>query len=167
MRTELGIFEKGKRVLVSSRFVAHNFEKRHNSVVATIESVIKDVGGSTSAMYTPYFKKQTYINEQNNQEYTEYLLNKRAFILTMFRLKGKIAFELQNQYIDTFETMEAALQERHQWRVEDKEHQKAAMAKIYNGLQLQEPTKKHYVKHNTHRTVQGNRHTQSRYKQLP
>ena len=113
MKNELGLFEKKNQILVSSRVVAEKFSVRHDNLVnTTIKGILKDMEGSPEFQDTPLFQKQHYIHEQNNQEYLEYLLNKRAFLLVMMRLKGIVAYVLQNQYIDAFEQMEVALRER-------------------------------------------------------
>lgn len=51
----LALFENKGQILVSSRIVAQDFDKRHNSVVATIDNLIDDVQGSTLPMYAPVF----------------------------------------------------------------------------------------------------------------
>ena len=112
MKNELGLFEKTNKILVSSRDVAERFEKRHDNIVTAIEGLIEDSKGYPFQKEAPMFIKQSYIHEQNKQEYVEYLLNKRAFVLLMMRLKGEVAFDMQNKYIDCFEQMEALLRER-------------------------------------------------------
>ena len=71
MKNELGLFERRNNILVSSRIIAERFEKHHFSVVSTIESVIENSRGYQFRIDTPYFQKQTYIQEQNGKEYTE------------------------------------------------------------------------------------------------
>jgi len=112
MKNELGLFEKKNKVLVSSRDVAEKFNKHHFSIVNTIDGIIKDSEGYQFRIDTPIFQKQSFLNEQNGQEYVEYLLNKRAFVLLMMRLKGEIVFDMQNKYIDHFEEMESLIRER-------------------------------------------------------
>lgn len=109
---ELGLFERKNKVYVSSRIIAERFEKRHDNVITTIEGLIKDSRGCPFEKEAPEFIEQSYIHPQNGQEYREYVINKRAFVLVMMRLKGEIAFVMQNRYIDAFESMEAALAER-------------------------------------------------------
>lgn len=112
MKNSLALFENKGQVLVSSRLVAKDFGKEHFSVISTVESLIEETEGYQSPIDTPIFLKQSYIHEQNRQQYSEYLLNKRAFLLLMMRLKGNIAFIKQNEYIDEFERMESLLRER-------------------------------------------------------
>lgn len=90
---------------VSSRVIAGELNKRHYHVLRDIDNIIKD---ASPDLGTPqYFVESTYIHEQNNQEYREYLLTKDGFTLYMFNIQGHNNFKIA--YINKFNEMEQAL----------------------------------------------------------
>ncbi len=95
------------QVIVSSRQIADNFGKRHNHVLRDIETLIE--GMSTTGHTELLFYKSTYINEQNNQEYPEYVMNRDGFVLLSMGFKGASALEWKLKYIAAFNAMEATL----------------------------------------------------------
>lgn len=84
MSNELVKVINGKTV-VSSRDVAENFGKRHDNVMQNIERVLKDSVGVLEIKETPMFQKSTYVNQQNGQEYPEYVMNRDGFSLLVIK----------------------------------------------------------------------------------
>lgn len=105
------IIEQNNELVVSSREVAKNFGKQHKNVIRDIENILKDLGVS-SKMSTPMFIETTYIQEQNKQEYKEYLITKKGFTLLAMGFNGSKAMEFKLKYIEAFEKMEKALREQ-------------------------------------------------------
>lgn len=61
---ELMLFEKGEHVVVSSRIVAERFAKRHNDVVNTIESKLKNLT-TNNFVVENYFIASTFDHNGN------------------------------------------------------------------------------------------------------
>lgn len=102
----INIVENNGQLVVSSREVARNFGKRHDHVIRHIEEVIR---GIPHLGNTPMFFKNTYIHEQNNQKYAEYIMNRDGFSLLVMGFTGKSALEWKLKYIEAFNAMEQKL----------------------------------------------------------
>lgn len=94
-------------LVVSSREVATNFEKRHDHVIRDIDNLI-DVMGSPQN-WADLFIPSAYTHEQNKQEYKEYLLTKDGLTLLAMGFTGKKALDWKLKYIDAFNKMEQTL----------------------------------------------------------
>lgn len=90
------------QVVVSSRRVAENFEKRHDSVLRDIENIVAGLPQNCGDL----FSKTTYIHEQNKQEYPEYLMNRDGFTLLAMGFTGSAAMQWKLKYIQAFNEME-------------------------------------------------------------
>jgi len=110
MKNELGLFEKKNKILVSSRVVAERFGKRHDNVIRDIKGIIRGLLKIEETPLSAYFTESSYTNEQNNQEYFEYLLTKDGFLMYIFSFQGNELFKMR--YIKRFDEMGAALRER-------------------------------------------------------
>lgn len=96
------IESKEGTMVVSSREVAENFEKRHDHILRDIRNNIE----ANPILGTPqYFIESNYINPQNKQEYQEYLITEKGFSLLVMGFTGKKALEWKIKYIDAFEKM--------------------------------------------------------------
>ena len=88
--------------VVSSRVVANDFRKRHDSVLRNIESL-------TSEMSTPQncglFIESQY-KASNGKMNKEYLLTRDGFSLLVMGFTGKEALQWKLQYIEAFNKME-------------------------------------------------------------
>lgn len=98
--------------VISSLEVAKNFGKEHKNVLRLIDEMIKE--GSAPFRDTPLFIEDTYIHEQNNQEYRQYYLTKDGFTLTVMGFTGKKALDWKMKYIAYFNEMEAYIREQQQ-----------------------------------------------------
>lgn len=76
-------------LVVSSRQVAENFEKRHDGVLRDIENIVAGLPQNCGDL----FLKTTYIHEQNKQEYPEYLMNRDGFTLLAMGFTGSVALQ--------------------------------------------------------------------------
>lgn len=114
---------KNNTVVVSSLQIAEHFGKRHDNVVRDIENLITDMGmlknedisnrGVLKIEDTPeLFYKTTYIQEQNNQKYPMYLMNRDGFSLLVMGFTGKEALEWKIKYIKAFNAMEQEIQHK-------------------------------------------------------
>lgn len=96
--------------VVSSREIAERFGKRHDKLTSEIKRMYSDLIGSTQNGGHPMFMENMYVNEQNNQEYREYLLTRDGFSLLVMGFTGSEALTWKLKYIDAFNKMEEALQ---------------------------------------------------------
>lgn len=103
MENQIKITTSNGELVVSSRQVAENFGKEHSKVIRSIEGIANF--GDTQGM----FHKVSYVNEQNGQEYKEYLMNRDGFSLLVMGFTGKEAMEWKIKYINAFNEMERKL----------------------------------------------------------
>ena len=103
MENQIKITTSNGELVVSSRQVAENFGKEHSKVIRSIEGIANF--GDTQGM----FHKVSYVNEQNGQEYKEYLMNRDGFSLLVMGFTGKEAMEWKIKYINAFNEMEKKL----------------------------------------------------------
>ena len=103
MENQIKITTSNGELVVSSRQVAENFGKEHSKVIRSIEGIANF--GDTQGM----FHKVSYVNEQNGQEYKEYLMNRDGFSLLVMGFTGKEAMGWKIKYINAFNEMERKL----------------------------------------------------------
>lgn len=108
MENQIKITTSNGELVVSSRQVADNFGKEHSKVIRSIEGIANF--GDTQGM----FHKVSYVNEQNGQEYKEYLMNRDGFSLLVMGFTGKEALEWKVKYINAFNAMEQELRQKSQ-----------------------------------------------------
>lgn len=94
-------------LVVSSREVAENFEKRHDHIMRDIGNLINDMGSPQN--WGSLFIPSTYIHKQNKQEYQEYLLTRDGFTLLAMGFTGKKALDWKLRYIEAFNKMEETI----------------------------------------------------------
>jgi len=114
----LGLTTKSENVTVSSRVLAEKFEKEHFNVVRDIENLIKGVLKIEDTPLNNYFIENTYINNQNNQKYKEYLITRDGFALLVMGFTGKKALAWKLKYIEAFNQMESFIREKNstEWK---------------------------------------------------
>lgn len=108
MNDLINITNRNGNLVVSSREIARNFEKRHDNVLKDIDDLIK--GAPQKLGYL--FIKSEYVHEQNKQVYREFLLTRDGFTLLAMGFTGKKALEWKLKYIEAFNKMEQALKEK-------------------------------------------------------
>lgn len=99
---------KNDETVCSSISVAERFNKRHDHVLRDIENLLEGIPKNEET----YFKKSSYVNEQNKQRYPMYYMNRDGFSLLVMGFTGKKALEWKLQYIRAFNEMERLLKER-------------------------------------------------------
>ena len=100
------VYLRNDEAVCSSLQVAEKFEKRHDNVMRSIEGLLKNE--ETHEM----FKNSSYIEEQNNQRYPMYLMNRDGFSLLVMGFTGKKALDWKLQYIKAFNQMEKFIREK-------------------------------------------------------
>lgn len=93
------------QLVVSSRKVAEDFEKRHDHLMRDIESIKVNL---TPQNWGMLFIESEYKND-NNRAFKEYLLTRDGFSLLVMGFTGKEALEWKLKYIDAFNRMEKML----------------------------------------------------------
>lgn len=105
MNELINIMEKDGQLVVSSRQVAENFEKRHDNVIQTITELINQMGTPENS---GLFIKSEYI-ASNGKRNPEYLMTRDGFSLLVMGFTGNRALEWKLKYIEAFNHMEAEL----------------------------------------------------------
>ncbi len=86
---------ENNQVVVSSRDIAANFEKRHDNVLKDIDELIK---GSPQKL-GDLFNEVEYTHPQNYQVYREILMNRDGFTLLAMGFTGQKALEWKLKYM--------------------------------------------------------------------
>lgn len=94
-----------REAVTSSRVVATAFEKRHDNVLRDIRGLLKIE--DTQEM----FHKTTYVNKQNGQKYTEYLMNRDGFAILVMGFTGAKALEWKMKFLNQFNAMESVIRQ--------------------------------------------------------
>ena len=104
------VFLKNDEAMTDSLIVADMFGKQHSKVIRTIESLQEGIAknGDTPRL----FVKTWYMNEQNGQRYTKYLMNRDGYSLLVMGFTGKKALEWKLKYINAFNQMESIVREK-------------------------------------------------------
>ena len=108
--------KKGEeRLVVSSRQIAEDFERRHNDVVDSIKKIL-----DTKNIVAKHFYEQKF--EYRGQRFTEYLMDEQGFSFLVMGFTGDKALDWKIKYIEAFEamrkTLERIAEERKQWEIE-------------------------------------------------
>lgn len=110
MNNLINVQNKEGQLLVSSREVARNFEKRNSEVNRAIENHIQTLENTDSAKLSSLFIENKYTTENaNGVHYKEYLLTRDGFTLVAMGFTGVKALNWKLKYIDAFNKMEQAL----------------------------------------------------------
>lgn len=89
-------------LVVSSRVIANELNKRHDHVIRDIENILK----SQSPCLGDEIIQSEYVSDRG-RKYKEYLLTKNGFTLYMFNIQEYNDFKMA--YINRFNEMERAL----------------------------------------------------------
>lgn len=106
MNNLINIFNQQGTLVVSSRDISNNFEKRHNDVVETIEGKIESLT-TENIVVEKYFIPSTFKHRGN--EYREYLLTRDGFSFIVMGFTGAKADRWKLKYIEAFNRMEQQL----------------------------------------------------------
>ena len=90
-------------LVVSSRQVAEDFEKRHSDVIEKIQELIKTENSVMSMFIESSYKAGT------GKNYKEYLLTRDGFSLLVMGFTGSKALQWKLKYIEAFNKMEQAI----------------------------------------------------------
>lgn len=97
------------RITTTSKQVAEHFGKRHDDVLRAIRNR-RDESGEWGVRN---FTDTPYIDPQNGQEYSMFILTKDGFMFVIQKFTGAKAVQIQIAYINAFNAMEEALHTTH------------------------------------------------------
>lgn len=103
MNKIISILNQEGQLVVTSRQVAEDFEKRHADVLEKIEELIKTEKSVMTMFIESSYKAGT------GKEYKEYLITRDGFSLLVMGFTGAKALTWKLKYIEAFNKMEAAL----------------------------------------------------------
>lgn len=103
MNELINVLSQDGTLVVSSREVSRNFEKRHDHILRDISQLIEDMGSPQS--WGHLFMASAY-NDSYGREQREYLLTRDGFTLLAMGFTGKKALAWKLKYIDAFNKME-------------------------------------------------------------
>ena len=109
MLNALGLFEKDGQILVSSVDVAENFERKHKTVIRTIDTMKID-DETRRHNFVPTSKTVAMPNGGTREDKV-YLMTRDGFTLLVMGFTGYRAMEWKVKYIKAFNAMEAKLKE--------------------------------------------------------
>lgn len=115
----MGIYAS-RDIVTNSRAVAEMFEKRHDNVLRDIENITSTalkIEDSEKDFARRIFALSSY-KDSSGKKNTQYLMTRDGFTLLAMGFTGKKALQFKIAYINRFNEMEAALQARHQARME-------------------------------------------------
>lgn len=105
MNNLINILNKDGQLVVTSRQIADDFEKRNSHVVEAIENKIKSLTAENSEVnISRLFIPSTY--NHNGNEYKEYLLTRDGFTFIVMGFTGAKADSWKLKYIEAFNKME-------------------------------------------------------------
>jgi len=114
--TEYGVMTlDGERAIVSSKFVADTFGKRHDNVLRDIRNLKSDV---SQDFWLLNFEESNYINR--GKEYPEFLMTRDGWTFLVMGFTGKKAAKFKEDYINQFNQMEQLIKDRYFTRIEYK-----------------------------------------------
>ena len=92
-------------LVVTSRQIAEDFDKRHADVIEKIEELIKTENSVMTMFIETSYKAGT------GKSYKEYLITRDGFSLLVMGFTGLKALQWKLKYIEAFNKMEQALKE--------------------------------------------------------
>lgn len=101
------VIMKDRQAVTSSLQVAENFEKNHQHVLRDIDGLKEGVQN-----WTDLFYEDTYIHQQNKQEYRVIYMNRDGFTILAMGFTGKKALQFKLMYIDAFNQMEEHIKQQ-------------------------------------------------------
>lgn len=122
-----GVTERNGIAVVSSRYVADIFEKRHDNVLRDIEEIKNNLLNFEESNLDQYFIPGFYKNLQNKRQ-PEYLLTRNGFTLLAMGYSGKKAMQFKITYINRFNQMEEFIRNLMEAKADFPEFTDAVMA---------------------------------------
>ena len=129
MENEIKLLNQDGKVVVSSRVVAKDFGKRHDSVLRNIETLIAEMN---TPQFCGVFIESQY-KASNGKVNKEYLLTRDGFSLLVMGFTGKEALQWKLKYIEAFNKMEEMIKNQ----VPQLTHKQQLQLTILNGSDVE------------------------------
>ena len=121
LQEETGVHIWDGKVVVSSRDIAKNFGKRHDSVMRKIKEIEKeiaidkkfpdeDIPAEDIIDFEDMFFESTYIHPINKQVYPQYLMTRSGFGYLAIKIKENYRLSVSLKYRRAFNRMEERLE---------------------------------------------------------
>lgn len=98
------VYVNNNRLVTDSLTIAEMFDKEHARVLRDIREL-----GCSEAFRVGNFADTPYVNEQNGQTYSKYILTEQGFMILVMSYTGSRAFEIKEAYIAEFDRMKDQL----------------------------------------------------------
>ena len=121
-----GVTEINNIPVVSSRYVANIFHKRHDHVLRDTENIIKGLPKIGESTWQNNYIASTYKDSQGKKQ-PEYLLTRDGFTLLAMGFTGKKAMQFKIAYINRFNQMEQFIANLQEAKMEFPEFTDAVM----------------------------------------
>ena len=106
MNNLIKVLNKDGQLVVTSRQVARDFEKRHGDVLEKIDSLVDEMNSAENSVQ--YFIKDGY-RDRSGKSNREYLLTRDGFSLLAMGFTGAKALQWKLEYIEAFNKMEQTI----------------------------------------------------------
>lgn len=103
---EFGLSERNGKPVVSSRYIAEIFQKRHDNVLRDIADILNSQCGSSEDFTALNFEVSKY-KDSTGRKQPEYLMTRDGFTLLAMGFTGKKAMQFKITYIKRFNEMES------------------------------------------------------------
>lgn len=103
----VSIINNDGALVVSSREISVNFNKKHDVILREIENIKKQIGESEN--WKELFVEGVYEDEQDKRLYKEYLITHEGFNLLITSFTEKADLKWKFEYMKAFNELEAAL----------------------------------------------------------
>ncbi|AWZ48341.1 phage antirepressor Ant [Clostridiaceae bacterium 14S0207] len=111
MSSLVKILNQGGKLVVTSRQISENFNKRHGDVLEKIDNLIKEMNSTEKSVQ--YFIEDSY-KDNSGRSNKAYLLTRDGFSLLVMGFTGSIALQWKLKYIEAFNKIEQMLKEQKQ-----------------------------------------------------
>ena len=106
MNNLIKVLNKDGQLVVTSRQVARDFEKRHGDVLEKIDDLADEMNSAENSVQ--YFIKDGY-RDRSGKSNREYLLTRDGFSLLVMGFTGAKALQWKMKYIEAFNKMEQTI----------------------------------------------------------
>ncbi|WBW95276.1 Rha family transcriptional regulator [Oceanirhabdus sp. W0125-5] len=111
MKELINVVEENGKLIVGSREVSLNFEKRHGHVIEKIDGIIEGINSTEKSVQ--YFIPHEY-KDLSGKLNKEYLLTRDGFSLLVMGFTGNKALDWKMKYIQAFNKMEEKIRSQKQ-----------------------------------------------------
>lgn len=112
MTSLIDVHQQNGVLVTTSRNVAEVFGKEHRNVVRDIRDILASLPDTSKNWGMLNFEQTPYVDPQNKQTYSEYLITRDGLTLLVMGYTGEKAMTFKLAYIQRFNEMEALLKKQ-------------------------------------------------------